>query len=143
MLVPIITIALNALLVFALGFWVSIQRSVGEKIIYNDAQLDPASSLAKAQRAHGNASEYAGAITALFLLCMWLGTHGPFAGAMMIAITAARYLHAYGALTCKTLATPHWAKAIGATVTYLGGIALCLYVIWDALMGTPNVANIG
>ena len=137
MLVPIVTIALNALLVFALGFWTSVQRSTGEKIIYNDAQLDPSSSLAKAQRAHGNASEYAGAITALFLLCMWLGTHGPIAGAMMIAITAARYLHAFGALTCKTLDTPHWAKAVGALVTYIGGIALCLYVMWDAVTSSP------
>ncbi|MEL6830839.1 MAG: MAPEG family protein [Pseudomonadota bacterium] len=139
MLVPIITIALNALLVFALGFWTSIQRSTGDKVIYYGATLDPTSGLAKAQRAHGNASEYAGAITALFLLCMWLGTHGPVAGGFMIGITAARYLHAFGFLTCKTLDTPHWAKAIGALTTYIGGIALCIYVIWDAVQSPPQL----
>jgi uncharacterized membrane protein YecN with MAPEG domain len=130
MLVPIICIALNALLVFALGVWTSIQRSVGDKIVYYGQPLDPSSSLAKAQRAHGNATEYAGAVTALFLLCL-----------VMIAITGARYLHAFGFLTCKTLSTPHWAKAIGALVTYVAGIALCLFLIWDITLGPASIVG--
>ena len=126
--IGIICAALNALLVFALGFWVSIQRSTGDKVIYHGAPLEPTSSLAKAQRAHGNAAEYAGAIMALFLLCSFTGKEGTWVAAIMIAITAARYLTAFGFLTCKTLATPHWAKAIGALVTYVGGIVLSVYL---------------
>jgi uncharacterized membrane protein YecN with MAPEG domain len=141
MLVPIICIALNALLVFALGFWTSIQRSVGDKIVYYGQPLDPSSSLAKAQRAHGNATEYAGAVTALFLLCLVMGDHGKIVGALMIAITGARYLHAFGFLTCKTLSTPHCAKAIGALVTYVAGIALCLFLIWDITLGPASMVG--
>jgi len=131
--IGIICIALNALLVFALGFWVSIQRSTGDKVIYYGEVLDPSSSLAKAQRAHGNASEYAGAVTALFLLCAITDKGGPWIGALIIAITAARYLHAIGFLTCQTLSTPHWAKALGALLTYIGGIVLSVYLVGYAI----------
>ncbi|MEO0467014.1 MAG: MAPEG family protein [Pseudomonadota bacterium] len=127
--VAIICIALNALLVFGLGFWVSLQRSQGERVIFHGAPLDPTSGLAKAQRAHGNASEYAGAITALFLLCSLTGREGAIVASLMIAITAARYLVAFGFLTCKTLEKPHWAKAVGALVTYVGGIVLSAYLL--------------
>ncbi|MEO0785585.1 MAG: MAPEG family protein [Pseudomonadota bacterium] len=125
--IAIVCIALNAMLVFLLGLWVSIQRTQ-EKVIYAGETLPPNSALAKAQRAHANAAEYAGAITALFLLCSFTGTEGTVVLAAMIAITAARYLAAFGFLTCRTLATPHWAKALGAIVTYLGGITLAVYL---------------
>ena len=51
----------------------------------------------------------------------------------MILITAARYVHALGFLTCSTLETPHWMKAVGSTVTYLGGAVMCATVIWDVV----------
>ncbi|GAB5458442.1 MAG: hypothetical protein Hens3KO_14720 [Henriciella sp.] len=141
MLIPIICIALNASLVFVLGFWTSIQRSVGDKVIYYGQPSEPTSRLAKAQRAHGNATEYAGAITALFLLCLVMGNHGPIVGGFMIALTAARYLHAFGFLTCATLATPHWAKVIGALVTYMAGIGLCTFLIWDITLRPASVTG--
>lgn len=126
--IAIVCVGLNVLLVFLLAFWVSIQRT-REKVIYHGEALPPDSALAKAQRAHGNAAEYAGGLSVLFILCGLTGAEGTVIAALMIALTAARYLVAFGFLTCRTLATPHWAKAIGALVTYLGGIVLALYLI--------------
>lgn len=126
--IAIVCVALNVLLVFALAFWVSIQRT-REKVIYHGAALPPDSALAKAQRAHGNAAEYAGGLSVLFILCGLTGTEGTIIAALMITITAARYLVAFGFLTCHTLDAPHWAKAMGAIITYLGGIALALYLV--------------
>jgi len=124
--VIIICGALVAALVFLLGFWVSITRA-RTKIIYHDEILPPDSRLAKAQRAHGNSAEYAGAVIGVFVLTSFAFTGrdpGLLVTSLVIAVTAGRFSHALGCLTCKTLAAPHPLKFIGALLTYLGGLAL-------------------
>jgi uncharacterized membrane protein YecN with MAPEG domain len=114
-----------------LAFWTSIQRGASKTIAYN-APLDPASSMAKSQRAHGNAAEYAALLVGLFLV-VGFAYAGRDLGALVsytiIAVTAARVIHALGFLMCATLEKPHVLKAVGALVTYIGGLLLAGLVI--------------
>ncbi len=120
--------ALLGALVLLLAFWTSVVRGQSNEIAYG-ASKDPESRMFKAERAHGNSAEYAGVLIGLFVLTGLVYTGrdlGLLMTSLVIAITAARYIHALGFLTCKTLDKPHAFKAIGALVTYLGGIALCV-----------------
>lgn len=116
-----------AALVLLLGFWVSIARTQAR--VVTGAGDDPTSALMKAVRAHANSAEYAGALIGLFVV-----TSFAYAGrdlglavtSLVLAITAARVLHALGFLVCRTLARPHPLKAIGAIITYFGGLALAV-----------------
>ena len=122
-------------LVLLLAFWTSIVRGQSKIIAYGEAS-DPESAMLKAQRAHGNSAEYAGVLIGLFVLTgfVYAGRDlGLGMTSLVIAITAARFIHAIGFLTCKTLAEPHPLKAIGALVTYLGGLALCIMLAVKAL----------
>lgn len=123
------------ILTLLLAFWTSLQRGSSKTIAYG-APLDPTTGMAKAQRAHGNTAEYAALFIGLFIL-----TGFAYAGrdlgltvtGLVIAITVARFVHALGFLLCETLEKPHALKAIGALVTYLGGLALAVMVILKAL----------
>jgi uncharacterized membrane protein YecN with MAPEG domain len=124
------SIALLAIQVAVLGFWVSIVRSrVGA--IYHAEVMDPASPLAKAVRAHGNASEYAGVLAGLFIAISLLpatarDTWPPY---LMLGITAARCLGSIGFISCETLAKVHPLKALSALVTYAGMLALAIHLL--------------
>jgi len=120
-----------AILTLLLAFWTSIQRGSSKTIAYG-AALEPTSAMAKAQRAHGNAAEYAGLLIALFLVVgfAYQGRDlGAFVGWTMIAVTVSRFLHAIGFLTCKTLEKPHPLKAVGALITYVGGLILAIMAL--------------
>ena len=52
---------------------------------------------------------------------------------LVVLITLSRILHALGFLVCATLEKPHPLKALGALVTYVGGLALAIMVIGKAL----------
>ena len=54
-------------LTLLLAFWTSVQRGSSKTIAYG-APLEPTSAMAKAQRAHGIAAEYAALLIALFLV---------------------------------------------------------------------------
>ena len=122
-------------LTLLLGFWTSVMRGRTKTIVYG-AATDPAGPMLKAQRAHGNAAEYAALLIGLFLI-----TGFAYAGrdlglavtSLVIAITVSRVLHALGFLVCKTLEKPHPLKAIGAVITYFGGIILAGMAIGKAL----------
>lgn len=123
------------ILTLLLAFWTSLQRGSSKVIAYG-APLDPSSSMAKAQRAHGNAAEYAALLIGLFLTAGFAYAGRDLGGVVtwtIIAITAARFVHALGFLICKTLEAPHPLKALGAVVTYLGGVVLAGMVIAKAL----------
>ena len=124
-----------AILTLLLAFWTSVQRGSSNTIAYG-APLDPASAMAKAQRAHGNAAEYAGLLIALFLVTGFAYA-GRYLGGLVtwtiIAVTVARFIHALGFLICGTLEQPHILKAIGALFTYLGGLILSGLNISQAL----------
>ena len=122
----IICSASLVILTLLLAFWTSIQRGSSNVMAYG-AQIDPASAMAKAQRAHGNAAEYAALLIALFLV-VGFAYEGRDLGALVhwtiVAVTVSRLIHALGFLICKTLDRPHLFKAIGAMVTYTGGLLL-------------------
>lgn len=131
----IICSAALVILTLLLAFWTSIQRGSSKTIAYG-APLDPTTGMAKAQRAHGNTAEYAALFIGLFVLTgfAYAGRDlGMTVAGLVIAITAARFIHALGFLICPTLEKPHALKAIGALVTYLGGLALTIMVILKAL----------
>ncbi|MDJ0921309.1 MAG: MAPEG family protein [Henriciella sp.] len=124
-----------AILTLLLAVWTSIQRGSSKTIAYG-AALEPTSAMAKAQRAHGNAAEYAGLLIALFLV-VGFAYQGRDLGAVaswtIIAVTVARVIHAIGFLICETLEKPHALKALGALVTYIGGLVLAGLVLSKAL----------
>ena len=123
------------ILTLLLAFWTSMQRGSSKTIAYN-APLEPSSAMAKAQRAHGNAAEYAALLIGLFLVVGFAYQGRDLGGLIswtIIAVTVSRVLHALGFLICETLEKPHVLKMIGALVTYLGGLLLAGMVISKAL----------
>jgi hypothetical protein len=124
-----------AILTLLLAFWTSVQRGSSNTIAYG-APLEPTSSMAKAQRAHGNSAEYAGLLIALFLVTGFAYSGRDLGGLVtwtIIAVTVSRFIHALGFLICSTLEKPHILKAIGALITYLGGLILSGLIISRAL----------
>ena len=117
------------LLTLLLAFWTSMQRGASRTIAYG-VQLEPTSSMAKAQRAHGNTAEYAGLLIALFVvLDLATPTVPGWLAWTAVAITVSRVLAAIGFLTGPTLAKPHIFKMIGALVTYVGGMVMAGYLL--------------
>lgn len=120
--VAVLCVAAMAALLFLLGLLVSLHR-LGTGVIFHGAPADPAAALTKAQRAHGNASEW---VPVLAVLMLYLGTTqpAPWIQATMIVLAAARWGVALGFLMGSSLERVHPLKAVGATLTYGGGLAL-------------------
>ena len=131
---PITIILCSASLVILtllLAFWTSVQRGSSRVIAYGAPQ-DPASAIAKAQRAHGNAAEYAALLIGLFLVVGFAYEGRDLGGLVtwtIVAVTVSRLVHAIGFLICETLEKPHILKALGALVTYGGGLLLAVMAI--------------
>jgi len=125
MTTAIICTAILATMLFALGLNVSRVRGVTGKAAGSQFPDDPTSGLLKAIRAHGNAAEYVPTLIVLFLL---VGARSPAAVAipLIAGASSARLVHAYGLLTCPSLATPTRYRLIGAVGTYLFGIGLAV-----------------
>ena len=121
MRMAIVCSAMLGLLVFLLGFAVSMVRGRAQVVIgYPD---DPANLLHKLVRAHGNAAEYAPIIAILMLIIGMQGA-APWMLWTMAGITAFRYLHAAGMILPPPLDQVAPLRFIGALGTYLGGLAL-------------------
>lgn len=131
----IICAAALGLLVFALGFNVSMARVRTRDA--HSAGSEPTGRLMKAVRAHANASEYIGVIIALFVVTA-LVYQGRDLGLTMsifvIGVTVARFVHAFGMLTCKTLAEPNLFRFIGAFFTFTFGFLLSGLLLAKALI---------
>jgi uncharacterized membrane protein YecN with MAPEG domain len=121
----ILCIALLAILVFGLGFAVSIVRGRTD-IVYGHPD-DPTNFLHKIVRAHGNTVEYAGMLAVLMLVLGGRGAEGWVAWCMYL-VTASRYLIVAGLLLGPSLAKPHPLRFLGALGTYAGGLALAAAV---------------
>ncbi len=123
MTIAIICTALLGLLVFGLGFGVSLMRGSTSTIF--GYTPDPTDRMYKMVRAHGNATEYAAMLAVLMIL---VGMREPAIWALWVMgiTTASRYVHAAGMIFPATLAKPHPLRFAGAVGTYLGGIALCV-----------------
>ncbi len=122
MTTALVCIALLGLLVFGLGFGVSLTR--GRTNTAAGSSGDPTDPLHKMIRAHGNTAEYAAMLAILIFL---VGSTSPptwALGCMGIA-TASRYSIAAGLILSPTLAQPHPLRFVGALGTYLAGFALC------------------
>ncbi|WP_367379270.1 MAPEG family protein [Variovorax paradoxus] len=79
-------------------------------------------------RAHGNTAEYVPFLAGLFPV---VGAHQPgrLALGLIAVATAARVLLAVGLITCSSLSRPNALRAVGATLTYVTGISLSIFVI--------------
>lgn len=123
MQVAITCTALLALLLVGLGLSVSAARWKYAKGI--GAPDDPKHPMLKIVRAHGNAAEW---IPILAVMMLWLGTREPAAWVIwtMALVTACRFSHAAGMVTCRTLAAPHPLRFIGSAGTYVGTALLAL-----------------
>ena len=120
--VTVTCIALMGILLFVLGANVTRHRAQ-RGATGNQMPTDPADRMLIAQRAHGNAAEYVPTLIVLLLVCDAL-SDGWWVPALAVVAVAARYVHALGLLTSKTLATHGPLRDLGASGTYLVGIAL-------------------
>jgi uncharacterized membrane protein YecN with MAPEG domain len=121
----IICLALMGALVFVLGANVTRHRAMRGKSGEPQISTDPTDRLFIAQRAHGNASEYVPTLIGLLIVCSTL-TDGWWLNAVAVAATVARYVHAYGMLTSKSLAEHGPTRDAGAMFTYASGLALAV-----------------
>jgi uncharacterized membrane protein YecN with MAPEG domain len=121
MTVALVCTALLGLLVFGLGFAVSILRGSTRTNIGHG--LDPTDVLHKVVRAHGNAAEYAPMLAILMLAIAARGS-ATWMVWTFVAATVFRYLHAAGMLLSPSLDRPQPLRFVGALGTYLSGLAL-------------------
>jgi len=123
MATAIICSMLLGVLVFGLGLAVSMGRGATSTSIGHST--DPADPLHKRVRAHANATEYA---PMLAVVILFLGSREPSAWVLwtMVAATVARYLHAAGMIFPATLAKANPLRFVGALLTYICGLLLCL-----------------
>lgn len=124
--VAVMCIGLLGLLVFSLGFLVSITRSrVG---VIGGRPDDPADPLFKAIRAHGNSIEYAPMLSVLMYAVAATGGSS-WLHWFMWGATASRYTLVAGILLSPTLDQPHPLRFAGALGTYACGVVLAVGLI--------------
>ena len=126
MATAIVCSGLLGLLIFGLGFGVSLTRGKTQTIIGTNA--DPTDQLYKMVRAHSNATEYGPMLAVLMIVVGTIGEVAAWVTWTMIIVTACRYLHAIGMIAFPTLDKPNPLRFIGALGTYIGGIVLCVAV---------------
>lgn len=132
MTVYLTCISLLGLLVFALGFNVSMARNKSG-VMYG-GEVDPASPLYKAQRAHGNTIEYAPILAILMFALGQMEQPGWVIGSMVVA-TFCRFLFVAGILLPATMAKPHPLRFVGSLGTYLAGFALVAALFMQGING--------
>lgn len=120
--IAIYCVAALGVLLFGLGPVISALRGRSRQFIGHET--DPANTLHKWVRAHGNTAEYA---PFMAILILWLGAHNPVPWVVwtMIAATAARYLHVAGMVLPSTMNKPNVLRFIGAAGTFGTGLMLC------------------
>ncbi|HZX04592.1 MAPEG family protein [Kribbella sp.] len=124
--ITVVCIALLGILLFLLGANVTRNRAI--RGAGNQLPMDPGDRLLIAVRAHGNAAEYIPTMIVLLLVCSML-SHSRVIDVLAIAAVVVRFTHAAGMLRSGTLASFGPLRAIGATGTYLVGVALGITAI--------------
>ncbi len=122
--------ALLVLFYFALSYNVSRHRIRSRIGVGTDADAD--SALNRAIRAHGNAAEYLPLFVAILLYFGVAGAAG-WVLAVAVIVTVSRVLHVVGMLTSRTLNARNPWRMVGALGTYLGGLALGVALLLQAL----------
>ncbi|MDH6170762.1 putative membrane protein YecN with MAPEG domain [Variovorax boronicumulans] len=125
-ILAVISVAILGLLLFGLGLAVTVVR--GKTKVFTGTAPYPDHLLNRLIRAHGNTAEYVPFLAVLFLV---VGAHQPgrLALGLIAVATAARVLLAVGLITCSSLSQPNALRAVGATLTYVIGIWLSIFVI--------------
>ncbi len=126
MTVALTCIALLGVLLFGVGLAVSLTRGRTTTLIGHPA--DPADSLHKLVRAHGNTAEYA-PLLAVLMLAVALNEPATWTLWCMGLATASRYVFAIGMIASPTLAKPHPLRFVGALGTYVTGLVLCVALV--------------
>ena len=126
MSIPLLCTVILALLLFALGFHVSLGRGRERRGAGFDD--DPTSNLYKRVRAHGNTAEYAPMFAILFLALdqFQLGT---WEVSLIIAATACRVLIVAGMLMSPDLNKAQPLRFVGALGTYVTGLGLAVALL--------------
>jgi uncharacterized membrane protein YecN with MAPEG domain len=127
----LLSIATLGLLVFLLGANVTRHRAQ-RGASGTQMPTDPSDRLLIAQRAHGNAAEYAPMLAVLLVVASAL-SDGWWVPALAVAAVVSRLLHAFGMLRSTTLATHGPLRDAGAMGTYLTGVALSVTILVAAL----------
>lgn len=127
----LVSVAVLGLLVFLLGANVTRHRAQ-RGATGSQMPTDPSDRLLIAQRAHGNAAEYAPMLAVLIVVAGAL-TDGWWVSTLAVVAVLARLLHAVGMLRSTTLAAHGPLRDAGALGTYLTGIALGVTVLVAAL----------
>ena len=120
-------VAMLGVLLFVLGANVTRHRALRGNT-GNPMPTDPADRMFIAIRAHGNAAEYVPTLCVLLLICGTL-SDGWWVDVLALAAVVARYSHAVGMLTSKTMASHGPLRDIGAFSTYFTGIALAVTAV--------------
>jgi uncharacterized protein len=115
------------LLLLGLGSAITLQRRRTKT--YFGSRNDPADSLSRLIRAHGNTAEYSGVLS----LLIWAVGQEPmsvWSMALVAIVTLSRYCQAFGMLLGPTLdSPPNLFRLVGTTGTYAGGAGLCLSLL--------------
>jgi uncharacterized membrane protein YecN with MAPEG domain len=114
-------LALGVLL-FGIGFAVTIVR--GATATFSGYRTEPDDLLNKFVRAHANTAEYA---PFMALLILYLGSRQPpvWVIGAMVAATVCRFIFVAGLVFPATMAKPNLLRFVGASGTYVAGLALC------------------
>ncbi len=123
----IVSVALLGLLLFGLGANVTRHRAT-RGATGNQMPTDPADRMFVAIRAHGNAAEYVPTLCVLILVCATLSDSW-WVDVLAVSAVVARYAHAVGMLTSRSLATHGPLRDLGAMLTYASGIALSVTAV--------------
>ena len=124
MMISYLCTAFLGILVFGLGFNVSLHRIRLREKSHQELK-NPHSSISRARIAHSNACQYCAMLAVLMLL-----TQGPLSGIFGITAVISRYLHALGFLGFSK-AGPNPILFAGASGTYVSGLALSLLLLYQ------------
>ncbi|MEH6519464.1 MAG: MAPEG family protein [Halioglobus sp.] len=130
MSIYLICIAMLGLLCLGLGFNVAITRAkLG--VLYG-GEADPESKLYKAQRAHGNTTEYA-PILAVLIFALGQSSQPSWVTIAMVAVTFFRYLFVLGILAPATMNKVNPMRLVGSLGSFLSGFALIAALLIQAI----------
>lgn len=128
--IALLCVAVLGLLVVGLGFGVSMQRRSSRVSI--GIPDDPTSGLLKYGRAHANTAEYA-PILALMIYILGRTDQPAWVLGIMILATVSRIVFVAGMILPDSLEKPSQMRFLGALGTYLGGLALGITLLVQAL----------
>ena len=124
--IALMCIAILGALCIGLGIMVSMQRIKAKQ--GSGCPDDPKSPLHKAIRAHANTVEFAPALMVL----IYILSQSQMAGWVLwsiILVTVSRIILVAGLIFPRTMSRPNPLRQIGATGTYVFGLALCVAVL--------------